>query len=507
MRALILKIKESIASVLPIFIIVLLISFTPLFNLTLTEYIVFTLSTIFLIIGISLFNLGADMAMQPMGNYIGSGLTKSRRIALLIFVVFLLGCFITIAEPDLSVLADQVKTVIPKISLTLGISIGVGVMLIVSVARIVYDKQLSHILMLFYMLCFALTSLITINNKSILIPLAFDSGGVTTGPITVPFIMALGVGISQVIGGRHAKVNSFGLVALSSVGPILLVLILALFSKGSLDYIIPDNYYMGSDLLKKLVSIIFRNLKEVMIAVGLIVVFFLICNFAFLKKPAKKLKRIGIGILYTILGLVMFLTAATFGYMPIGFKMGIEIANDNFYLLIPFGLIVGAVVVFAEPAIKVLTHQVEEITGGYISSKSMLIGLAIGVALSLGLSMIRIIYDFSILYYLVPGYCISLALSLFVPPIYTAIAFDSGGVTSGPMTSSFILSFAIGACTIVQGENAILNDAFGIVALVALAPLITIQLLGFKAIISRYVREHNALRLLLDEDDATVINF
>ena len=500
------KIKESLESVLPISLIVIILSFTPLFSMTSREYIVFIIATIFLIFGISLFNLGADMAMQPIGEQVGSGLSKNKKIGILITVVFLLGCLITIAEPDLSVLAEQVATINGTL-LKICVSIGVGILLIVSVLRMIFQKSLSYILMLFYMIAFAFALLVTLNGKTFLLPVSFDSGGVTTGPITVPFIMALGVGISNVIGGSKAKENSFGLVALSSIGPIIMVLVLSLFSKGNLDYTLPEGYIMKENILRSVGIAILSTFKEVLISIGLIVIFFICCQIIFLKLPKKKIKKIAFGIIYTVIGLVMFLASATIAYMPIGYKLGSSLANVNKYILIPFGLLIGAVVVFAEPAIRVLTHQVEEITGGYISNKQMLFGLAIGVSLALGLSMVRIIFDFNIMYYLVPGYIISLSLSLFVPPIYTAIAFDSGGVASGPMASSFILPFAVGACSIIQGEQAILNDAFGIVAMVALAPLITIQLLGFKAITSNRIHEKYAMRILLDEDDAQIINF
>ena len=286
-----------------------------------------------------------------------------------------------------------------------------------------------------------------------------------------------------------------------------MVLVLSLFSKGNLDYTLPEGYIMKENILRSVGIAILSTFKEVLISIGLIVIFFICCQIIFLKLPKKKIKKIAFGIIYTVIGLVMFLASATIAYMPIGYKLGSSLANVNKYILIPFGLLIGAVVVFAEPAIRVLTHQVEEITGGYISNKQMLFGLAIGVSLALGLSMVRIIFDFNIMYYLVPGYIISLSLSLFVPPIYTAIAFDSGGVASGPMASSFILPFAVGACSIIQGEQAILNDAFGIVAMVALAPLMTIQLLGFKAITSNRIHEKYAMRILLDEDDAQIINF
>jgi len=204
---------------------------------------------------------------------------------------------------------------------------------------------------------------------------------------------------------------------------------------------------------------------------------------------------------------VLFLTAVEVGFLPIGYQLGQSLGTLNKWLLIPLGLVMGVLVVLAEPAIHVLNAQVEDVTGGYVTKKSMLTGLCIGVGAAIALSMVRIVFDFSLIYYIIPGYFISLALSLFVPPVYTAIAFDSGGVASGPMTSGFILPFAVGACMGVQGSDAVLRDAFGVVALVAMAPLITIQLLGFKAIVANKVKEKQAMKRILDADDMQIINF
>ena len=240
---------------------------------------------------------------------------------------------------------------------------------------------------------------------------------------------------------------------------------------------------------------------------GMIVAFFLVCQFVFLKLHRRQLVRIGMGVIFTYIGLVVFLTGVNVGFMPIGYKLGVAMTALPNGAIIGLGIVMGILVVLAEPAIHVLTQQVEDVTGGYVTRKSMLMGLCVGVGAAIGLSMVRIIFDFSLAYYIIPGYFISLALSLFVPPVYTAIAFDSGGVASGPMTSGFILPFAIGACVTLQGSDAVLRDAFGVVALVAMAPLITIQLLGFKAIISRKVAEHRAMRRILDADDQQIINF
>ena len=492
-------------SVLPVALLVLVMNFTPLISLTTKEMIVFLVSSVALIVGMAFFNLGADIAMTPMGDHIGAGLTKSKKIHMLIAVCFVMGVFITIAEPDLTVLAAQVKDKINPTLLTVTVGIGVGLFLVISVVRMIKGTPLSHILIFFYMCLFAFGALLVIGNEEFL-PLAFDSGGVTTGPITVPFIMALGVGIAGTLGGKKAGENSFGLVALCSIGPMLAVMILGIFSKGDMNYQIPDYAIaenVGAVVLKTLGSVA----KEVAIALGLIVAFFVALDLIFLKLPLKKLKIIGMGVIYTFIGLLIFLSAAQIGFMPIGYKIGCELAVGNKYVLIAVGFVLGAVVVLAEPAVHVLTKQVDEITSGGITKTSMLIALCLGVGISIGLSMLRIVCGFNVLYYLVPGYLISIGLSFFVPGIYTAIAFDSGGVASGPLTSSFILPLAIGACYTFSGSARVLTDAFGIVAMVAMTPLITIQLLGFKSVLQKKMRKSIAMKRILSYDDEYIINF
>ncbi|MCF0215803.1 MAG: DUF1538 domain-containing protein [Fibrobacteraceae bacterium] len=502
------KLKEAFASVLPVTLIVLILSFTPLVDFTTTELVVFAVSAVFLIVGIGLFNLGADLAMTPMGEHVGSGLAKSRKMVLLLTVCFLMGVLITVAEPDLSVLAGQVENVIAPTLLIFTIGIGVGLFLLVSIIKIVCKKDLSQILLFFYMALFMVGALLIYLDKDVFLPLAFDSGGVTTGPITVPFIMALGVGVAQAIGGRGANENSFGLIALCSIGPIIALMGLVLFSTGKLEYEISSSAYsIEASIGAHFIPTVLKVAEEVLIALGLISVFFVALQAFALKLAWHRLTQIAFGILYTFVGLVVFLTAVTVGFMPIGFVLGRELAAlPN--ALVAFGFVIGMVVVLAEPAVHVLNKQVEDVTGGLVTKRSMLIALSIGVGISIGLSMVRIIYGFSILYYVIPGYFVSLGLSLFVPKLYTAIAFDSGGVASGPLTSSFILPMAIGACAAVHGSgDSVLNYAFGIVAMVALTPLITIQTLGFKAIVSRKLRERMVMKRILSDDDEQIIEF
>ncbi len=500
------KILEALYSALPITALVYLMALTPWFSFSRAELITFTVGAVLLVLGIGFFSMGADLAMTPMGTHVGSGLSKQRRLGLLLFVCFVLGMLITIAEPDLQVLANQVSAVMNGTVLIYAVGFGVGAFLVIAVLKIVFRKPLSTILMLFYMLLFALGLMLAVSGNLPLLPMSFDSGGVTTGPITVPFIMALGVGISSVLGDQRSKDNSFGLVALCSVGPVLAVLVLGIFARNDLTYAVPD-YTVSADILGSYLHTAAHTCKEVAVALGMIVVFFLVCQVAFLKLSFKRLKRIAVGVIITYIGLVLFLTGVNVGFMPIGYKLGHSLALVDSRFLIGFGLVTGVLVVLAEPAIHVLNGQVEDVTSGMVSKKSMMIGLCVGVGAAITLSMVRIVYDFSLVYYIIPGYFISLALSLFVPPVYTAIAFDSGGVASGPMTSGFILPFAVGACVALQGEEAVLRDAFGVVALVAMIPLITIQLLGFKGILDAHVQERKAMKRILDADDQQIINF
>lgn len=500
------KLKEALTSVLPVGLIVLILSLTPLVSLTPHEMAVFVGSALLLILGIALFNLGADLAMTPMGQHIGEGLTKSKKASILLLVCFIMGLLITVAEPDLSVLAEQVSSIMNGTMLLVTVGIGVGIFLLLAVLKILSKGDLTTILLFFYLMLFSLAALLYGTGKGALLPLSFDSGGVTTGPITVPFIMALGVGIALTVGGRHANENSFGLIALCSIGPIIAVLFLSLFSDGSLSYSVPD-YNMDTLLEGGIWSELLRTMGEVGKSLALIVGFFIVLQLVVLKLPRQKLITIAFGILFTFLGLVIFLTAVTVGFMPIGYKMGIQLAEYNEKLLIVLSFIIGFVVVLAEPAVHVLNQQVEEITNGQVTRRQMMTALSIGVGISICLSIVRIIFGFSLLYYLIPGYLLSLGLSFFVPKLYTAIAFDSGGVASGPLTSSFILPMAIGACVALNGEAEVLSLAFGIVAMVAMTPLITIQALGFRSVVGGKARSNKAMRRILAADDEQIIYF
>ena len=415
--------------------------------------------------GMSLFTLGADNAMMPMGNKIGLYISKHKKLWFLIVVSLLLGTFITLAEPDLKVLADQ-ASYLPGTTLIFTVSVGVGVFLVLAALRIVFKLSLSKLLVISYSIVFLLTIFI----PKEFIPLSFDSGGVTTGPITVPFIMALGIGMSSV-NGDDSKNNSFGLIGLCSIGPILSVLFLSLFfGNGNVSYDSSSNPLAIGECFG-------LYAKEIAIALLPIIVFFVFFQVAFLRLSKRKLAKIFISIIYTFFGLVLFLVGVNYGFMNTGRYIGETIVNGlESWILIPLGMVMGLLTILAEPAVYVLNKQVEEISSGLISKRSLTFSLAIGVSIAVGLAMTRIVYDINIFYILIPGYLLAILMTFIAPKMFVAIAFDSGGVASGPMAATFILPFAIGACSTL-GNSVILN-AFGLVSFIALTPLISIQILG-----------------------------
>ncbi|MDO5111174.1 MAG: DUF1538 domain-containing protein [Clostridia bacterium] len=481
------KLSEALKSVLPVAMILFLLCFSivPVPNSILMSFVV---GTILLIVGMGLFTLGTDLAMTPIGEHIGSAVSRSRSMWQIVAISLLVGVMITISEPDLHVLAQQVPN-IPNAVIIGAVSAGVGVFLVIAMLRIFLRVPLQYLLIGFYIVVFILAKFVPREYLST----AFDSGGVTTGPMTVPFIMALGVGVAMSRSDGNAQEDSFGLVALCSIGPILAVLFLGIFYRtGGGAYApvsVPD--IENSRELWRLFAIAFpAYFKEVAIALLPIALFFALFQVVKLHVPKTELLRIGVGMLYTYLGLVLFLTGANVGFMPLGNYVGQLIGNlPNNWIIIPIGMVIGYFIVSAEPAVHVLNKQVEEMTSGAIPHRAMGLSLSVGVAVSVGLAMMRVLTGLPIMYLLIPGYAISLLLSFFVPPIFTSIAFDSGGVASGPMTATFLLPLAMGLCTAVGGNVAV--DAFGVVAMVAMTPLITIQIMGliFKLRAQKTVKE------------------
>lgn len=475
------KLLESFTSILPIALIVLVlcVAFVPLETGT---FVLFLIGVFLLIVGLGGFMLGADLSMLVIGEKIGATMTHSRKIWLIAFLSFVIGIIVTIAEPDLQILAEQVpavaeKTPLGNYLLILTVAVGVGIFLTIGMLRIVLHVPLHYLLIVFYLAAFVLSIFVSPDFWAV----SFDSGGVTTGPMTVPFIMSLGVGVASIRSGKGSKDDSFGLVALSSVGPTITVLTLGIvFDIHDVEYtmspltLVSDTREVFFTYLQGMGS----YAEEVAIALSPILVFFILFQIIAKAFRKRQLVRIFVGFVYTFVGLTLFLTGANVGFMPVGRTLGQGLASLwEGWLLIPVGMIIGYFVVAAEPAVHVLNKQVERMSAGAISSSAMMKGLCIGVCISLGLAMTRILTGINIMWILIPGYIIALALTFFTPPLFTGIAFDSGGVASGAMVSAFVLPLAIGACSVLD-PSAIMTQAFGCVAFVALTPLISIQILG-----------------------------
>lgn len=468
------KLKEAAASVLPVTAIVAVLCLA-LVRVDVGLMLSFLLGSGLLILGMGLFTLGAELSMSRIGNLIGAKMTKSRKLWFILAVSFLLGVAITMAEPDLQVLATNVPA-IDKTVLIVTVSVGVGLFLMLCMVRILFSVSLRLLLIVFYALLFLGAFLSDAGFLSV----AFDSGGVTTGPMTVPFIMALGVGVASIRSDENAKADSFGLVALCSIGPVMAVMLLGAIyptdTQADVGMVIggfETTVELGGAYLCSLPT----YMLEVAMALLPIFVFFLLFQVFSLRLRKLPLTKIVMGVGYTFLGLVLFLTGVNVGFSPLGYVLGKELVTSGLSaLLIPLAMLMGWFIIDAEPAVHILNKQVEELTSGAISAKAMGLSLSVAVALANGLAMVRVLTGLPILYFLLPGYAVALGLSFFVPRTFTAIAFDSGGVASGPLTATFMLPLAMGACTALGGN--VMTDAFGLVALVAMMPLITVQVMG-----------------------------
>ena len=466
------KIKESVASVLPVSLIILLISFTicPLPN---AIFIAFIFSVFMMIFGMGLFTLGVDMSMMPMGEHVGSTMTKSKKISVVALISFAIGTLITASEPDLTVLADAVPSIDAQVFIWT-VALGVGLFLVLAVVRIVFAIKLRYLLFISYGIIFLLAALVSPSFRAI----SFDAGGVTTGPLTVPFIMAMGIGISSITADESG--DSFGLMALCSAGPIIAILVLGLvyhvdggtYVKDELVHFV-DSREFGLEFLSTLPHL----MLEVSLGLFPVVIFFFIYQLIAGRVPKDQIPRLLVGVSYTYIGIVFFLTGANMGFLPVGQYMGESIASTNMkWLLIPIGMLLGYFIVLAEPAVHVLEKQVEEVTAGTITKKMLSFAMSVAVAIAVGIAMLRALTGISVLWFVGIGYALALSLSFVVPDIFTSIAFDSGGVASGAMTSTFLMPLALGATYAVGGN--IMTDAFGVIAMVALLPPITVQILG-----------------------------
>ena len=468
------KLREALLAVLPISAVVIILCFT-IAPVTPGVLLCFLLGAVLVIAGMMFFTLGADMSMTPMGEKVGGAVTRSGKLWKVVLIFFILGFIITVSEPDLTVLANQVPQV-PNMVIICAVAAGVGIFLVLAILRMLLGIALPPVLTFFYVICFILAFFTPREFLSV----AFDSGGVTTGPMTVPFIMALGVGIASIRSDRHAADDSFGLIAMCSVGPILAVLLLGIFYNPTGAGYEPSSVPAPNDsaeLWAMFASEIPQYMQEIVLSLLPIVLFFGLYQVVSLHMSRQSLGRVAVGLVYTYIGLILFLTGANVGFLPAGNYLGSVLASGEYrWALIPAAMVMGFLIVRAEPAVYVLNKRVEEMTDGAISSGAMGLALGFAVALSLALAMVRVLTGISVLWFLIPGYAIALGISFFVPKIYTAIAFDAGGVASGPMATAFLLPLAQGACLATGGD--VVADAFGVVAMVAMTPPITVQVMG-----------------------------
>ncbi len=480
------KLLESAKVILPISIIVLIVGLSigiePHFILN------FIFGALLLIIGLSFFSIGSLFSMVAIAESIGEYIIRRRNLTIFILVAFLVGFMITIAEPALWVLADQFKSVVKEPILILSVSIGVGIFVIVALLRILTQFRLNTLFMIAYAILFMIAIALSIVNPSF-IPIAFDSGGVTTGPMAVPFIMALGFGIARTRGDKFSDEDSFGLIGVASIGPIIAVLFLGFFY----EPVSPVN-----DFQTNFLGYFIQNLIQMAIAILPFLLFFIIFQLIAFKMNKKRVIKIFIAFLYTYVGLVLFLTGANAGLVNMGYRIGVYFASlEVNWIMVPLGMIFGFTIVAAEPSVIALNRQVETVSAGAISKKFMMASLSIGVSIAIGLACIRVLTGLSIWWILLPGYTLAISLTFITPKIFSSIAFDSGGAVSGAMTSAFLVPFAIGAANAL-GSN-VLMDAFGLVAFVALAPLITIQILGL-------IYRIRMKRTFKQEDESDIIN-
>ena len=479
------KIVESLKSVLPIALIVLALSMT-LVPLPAGDMILFLIGVVCLVFGMSLFTAGAEMSMQPLGSKIGSTIAQSGKIWIISFISFVIGIIVTISEPDLQILASQVSD-IENLVLILTVSVGVGIFLMIAVLRIVFGWNLKYIMIAFYAIALVLSFFLPEGFKT----LAFDSGGVTTGPMTVPFIMSIGAGVSSAKISSGNRDDSFGITGLCSIGPIISVLVLGIIMQvdgGSYDASVMTpitDTREGVILYAEGLAEYFPEVSAALLPIVVFAVLFQLLTRCF---NMTQIIRMVIGIVYVLVGLAVFLTGANVGFVPTGTAIGTSLAGYFYGIpLIPISMLLGYFIVKAEPSVYVLNKLVENMSAGAISGKTTGLGLSIGVSAALGLAALRIITGLNIMWILIPGYIIALTLSFFVPNIFVGISFDSGGVASGTMMSAFVLPLCTGACNALGGD--VMTDAFGCVALVAMAPIISIQLCGLVYNIKKAGRE------------------
>lgn len=518
---------NSAISIIPIVIIVFILSLSNISPISNTDYVMLSFGALLMISGLSFFQIGAQTSLIKVGEYMGSSLSKQKKLIVVIIFAFLLGALITCAEPSILIMSKQAG--LNPYVLIGSIAAGVGLFVVVGILRIIFKKSLNIWYLTFYLIVFMLICVLQADVKNHpFLPFIFDAGGITTGSATVPFILALGTGVALTRGGNKSKDSSFGLVGLASIGPIITMVFMIMFnSNGFAPYkvalpleptnqFVVDFEYIGNRFLNTLLpqgGTSLGSMVEVLIALAPILVIFFVYEAIYIKLPAKKVFALINGFVVSFIGLTLFLCAVGSVMSPIGIKVGSSLGNKQEWIIILLAFAIGAVTILCEPAVHVLTTQIEEVSDGQLKKSTVLVTLSIGVGVAICLSVIRTLYDFSIMYYIIPGYLISLVLMFAIPDLYTAIAFDSGGTASGPMAVSFVLPMVIGIYSVHGRSEPLLegvsfySDAFGVVAMVAMTPIISIQVLG----VMDKLKSMRALKLVReqihDERNNEIIHF
>ncbi len=485
MNTLMLRLRETFMAVLPITGIVLLLHFTlvPLPSLLLLRFL---LGAILIVFGLSFFLIGVDIGITPLGKMTGQAMAKKNKLWIVVVGGFALGFLISIAEPGLLVFTMQVQQVamgmIRAYTMLVVVSFGLALFVIIGLLRILYNLSLHILLTVLYGIVF----LLALFSTPEFLAIAFDASGATTGILAVPFILSLSVGISAIkADSKSSEKDSFGLIAIASVGAILSVLALGAFTAlGRAFATISADVVEETKAVTSLLSPVLGSLRESLLALIPLLIVFLVLQRASFKLGRRSFLRIFKGFIYSFLGLFLFLFGASIGFMNVGAKLGSHLAvfHPSFSIIFA-GFALGVVTILAEPAVYVLTVQIEDVTAGYVKRQAVLLALSFGVGLAVALSVVRILVpSIQLWHYLLPGYLLCILLSYFAPKLFVGIAFDAGGVATGPMTATFILAFTNGAAGAFEGAN-ILVDGFGMIAMVAMMPILTLQLLGllFKA--------------------------
>ena len=522
---------NSAISILPIIAIVFILSFTDLAPVgpsikapysNSNNYVMLAIGGVIMVTGLSFFQIGAQTSLIKVGEYMGSSLSKQRKLWIVITFAFLLGALITCAEPSILIISKQVA--IDKWVLIGSIAFGVDIFVVIGILRIVFHKSLNVWFLAFYLLVFMFICILQADPKNLpYLPFIFDAGGVTTGSATVPFILALGAGVAMTRGGDKSRDSSFGLVGLASIGPILTMVILILAKPSGFNpYVVPSSSDPSTPLTVNLMGMLRATLPsadfsslgsmlEVFMALAPILVIFFVYEVIFIKLSFKKILGLLTGFIVSFIGLTLFLTAVGSAMSPVGLELGKQLGNQSDAVIIFIAFVIGCVTILCEPAVHVLTTQIEDISDGQLKKRTVLFTLSIGVGVAICLSVVRTLIGFSIIYIIVPGYLISLMLMFVVPDLYTAIAFDSGGTASGPMAVSFVLPMIIGVYYTrnnnLESSVSYYQDAFGVVALVALTPILAIQVLGLVNKIQSIHALHVVRDQIHDERNNEIIHF